>query len=95
LEAGVCTVGDGTVVGFFVVAVLGEGVGDACEFRLDDAVLDGIVEGLRAVLEDFPVGSVVEQATYWPGQDLLGLGRPCPNELRRVLCVNERKSAER
>jgi hypothetical protein len=44
---GELTVGNGAVVGFFVVAVLGEGVGDAGELGLDYAVFDGVVEGLR------------------------------------------------
>jgi len=37
---------DGAVVGRFVVAIGGEGVGDAGKIWLDQAVIDGIIEAL-------------------------------------------------
>lgn len=43
-------VGDGAVVGFFVVAIGGEGVGDAGEVRFDEAIGDGVVESLGVLL---------------------------------------------
>ena len=39
-------VGDGAIVGFLVVAVVAEGVGDAGVIGLDELVVDGVVEAL-------------------------------------------------
>ena len=41
-------VADGAVVGFFVEAVVGEGVGDSGEGGLDELLVDGIIEALRS-----------------------------------------------
>ncbi len=46
------TVGDGSIVGFFVIAILCEGVRDACEFRLGDTVFNGIVKALGRVVRN-------------------------------------------
>lgn len=41
------TVGNGSVVGGFVEAIGREGVGNACELRLDQSIGDGVVEPLN------------------------------------------------
>lgn len=43
---GILRVCDRTVIGFLVVTVAGEGVGNACPGRLSELVVEGVVEAL-------------------------------------------------
>lgn len=85
---GCCWVGDGAIVGFFVVAIRGERVGDAGEVRFDEAVGDGVVEALRVLLVAVVEGMVCGQA-YGASQDFLGFCCPCAYELGWVLAEHE------
>ena len=45
-----CRIGSRAVVGFFVVAIAGEGVGEARKRGFDEAIFYGVVEALENVL---------------------------------------------
>lgn len=57
---GVRRVGDGAVVGFLVVSVAGEGVGDAGVVGLDEFVVDWVVEALA-------MRWIVSKEWWWDG----------------------------